>query len=85
MLWSFMAIVINTAYTGKVVSNLLIPEHHQIVNSLQQLSLSSLRWIVRSGTSWEQLFMVAVVSLFSSQSLSGVCYHQGKLFCELKN
>ena len=70
MLWSFMAIILNNAYTGKIVSNLLVPERKPIVRSLEELSHSSLDWIVRHGSARESLFKVTL--FFTINVLSNV-------------
>jgi len=56
--WSLCAIVLSNAYTGKIISNLLAPHRSSIVNSLEELTTSSLSWVIRRGTSLESRFLV---------------------------
>lgn len=61
MMWSFTAVVLSNAYTGKIVSQLLVPKRHPIIDSLEQLPTSPLSWIVRRGTAGETLFLVVAL------------------------
>ena len=64
VIWSFSSVVLNNAYTGGIVSNLLVPNQIRLVNSVEELGAlppSSLNWIIRPGTNWESLFMVAML------------------------
>ena len=67
--WSLCAIVVSNAYTGKIISNLLEPRPFLVVNSLEELTTSSLGWIVRHGTSLESNFLVQNWSILLCTSL----------------
>ena len=58
MIWSLCAIVVSNAYTGNMLSHLLIQRQSSTINSLEELVASSLNWIIRRGTSAETRFMV---------------------------
>ena len=53
-------VVLNGAYSGELVSDLLIAVHHYLVNSLEELSRSSIAVIIKPGTALTTLFMVAI-------------------------
>lgn len=69
MTWSSCAIVISNAYTGKIISNLLAPHQSSSVNSLEELTASSLSWIIRRGTSLESRFLVEKMYYFFLMSI----------------
>jgi len=58
VVWSFSAVILTNAYTGNIVSNLLNPIRLKSINSLDELSTSSLNWYLRKGTSSTSLIMV---------------------------
>ena len=58
MTWSLTAVVLSNAYTGKIVSNLLIPKLRPVIDSLEQLPSSPLNWFISSGTTAENLFQI---------------------------
>ena len=78
--WSFSSVILNNAYTGGIVSNLVVPNRIQLINSVEELGAlppSSLGWIVRPGTNWETLFMVTVFWLFIIRSVvNNICVSQ---------
>ena len=58
MTWSLTAVVLSNAYTGKIVSDLLVPSRFAVVDTLEELPASPLDWLLRRGTLSENLFMV---------------------------
>lgn len=48
--WSFTALILSNTYRGKIVSSLLVTKHIPVINSLEDLTTSSLSWIVLNGT-----------------------------------
>ena len=61
VLWSFTVVVLNGSYSGGLVSDLLIAVHHHLVDSLEELSRSSIAVIVQPGTALAMLFMVSII------------------------
>ena len=61
--WSLCAIVISNAYRGTLISNLLTTRPTPKVNSLKELTTSSLGWVIRRGTYLESTFLVLQCSL----------------------
>ena len=63
MIFSIMAFimgatVLSNAFTGNLLSHLLIPKQNAPINTLEELVASSLTWLVAGGTDDETLFMV---------------------------
>lgn len=61
MAWSLCAVVLTNAYTGNMLSHLLIRHHSSTINSLEELLASSLSWVSRRGSYAETLFAVTTV------------------------
>ena len=69
MAWNACAIVISNAYTGNMLSYLLIHHRSPTVNSLEELTASSLLYIVRGGVSTETLFLVVKHCLLTKRGV----------------
>ena len=63
MAWNLCAVILINAYTGNMLSHLLIKQRTSTINSLEDLLTSSLQWVIRKGTSVETVFTVARYSL----------------------
>ena len=69
MVWNLCAMILTNAYTGNMLSHLLIQQRVSTINSLEDLLASSLQWVVRSGSSTEILFMVTASYLINQWNI----------------
>lgn len=66
-IWLLLATVLVNAYTGTLLSILVIPERSLPVNSLEDLSTSQLGVLLQRGTIWENLMKVLCFCFFGNQ------------------
>ena len=57
--WCLAAVVLTYAYVGSLVSFLSVPKVAPIIDSLDDLPSSKLRWTTQSSTAIESLFLAS--------------------------
>ncbi len=60
-IWCLTAVVFASAYVGILMSFLRFPKLLPIINRLEELPESHLKWVVLRGTALDSLFLVRVV------------------------
>ena len=65
MTWSFLVIILSNAYQGLIMSSVLVPKLTPVINSLEDLPMSSLNIIVYKGTSVETMIKVVKLELIN--------------------
>ncbi|XP_057365911.2 glutamate receptor ionotropic, delta-2-like, partial [Daphnia carinata] len=64
--WCLIAVVFASAYVGVLVSFLRFPILTPIINKLEELPVSHLKWIIPRGTALESLFSEATTGVYKT-------------------
>ncbi|XP_045027053.1 probable glutamate receptor isoform X3 [Daphnia magna] len=75
--WCVSAVVFASAYVGVLVSFLRFPKLTPIINKLEELPVSHLKWVIPRGTALESLFTEATAGVY--KTIGGLSDTRGSL------